>query len=48
MINIYFFIFRNIIHGSDSIESADKEINLWFQPNELISWTQANDGQIYE
>ena len=21
---------RNVIHGSDSVESANKEINLWF------------------
>ncbi|OLN18277.1 nucleoside-diphosphate kinase, partial [Corynebacterium diphtheriae] len=21
---------RNIIHGSDSVESAEREINLWF------------------
>uniref|UniRef100_A0AAY4C455 Nucleoside diphosphate kinase n=1 Tax=Denticeps clupeoides TaxID=299321 RepID=A0AAY4C455_9TELE len=26
---------RNIIHGSDSIESANKEINLWFKPEEM-------------
>nr|ALO19879.1 oncoprotein nm23 [Palaemon carinicauda] len=39
---------RNIIRGSDSIESADKEIALWFRPEELTSWTQANDSWIYE
>eukprot|EP00834_Sanchytrium_tribonematis_P005010 NODE_277_length_10928_cov_0.583987.p8 type:complete len:200 gc:universal NODE_277_length_10928_cov_0.583987:6413-7012(+) len=27
---------RNIIHGSDSEESANKEISLWFQPGELV------------
>ncbi|TFK04638.1 keratin, type II cytoskeletal 80 [Platysternon megacephalum] len=26
---------RNIIHGSDSVESAETEINLWFTPEEL-------------
>src|SRR5699024_1650364 len=26
---------RNIIHGSDSVESANKEINLWFNAEEL-------------
>lgn len=25
---------RNIIHGSDSVDSANKEIGLWFQENE--------------
>lgn len=25
----------NICHGSDSIESAEREIKLWFNENEL-------------
>ena len=29
---------RNIIHGSDAVESANKEIALWFKPEELVSW----------
>merc|ERR1712138_166591 len=29
---------RNIIHGSDSVESADKEIKLWFKDEELVKW----------
>ena len=29
---------RNIIHGSDSVESANKEIALWFKPEELVHW----------
>ncbi|CAD7673167.1 unnamed protein product [Nyctereutes procyonoides] len=29
---------RNIIHGSDSVESAEKEIGLWFQPEELVDY----------
>ncbi|KAI8876492.1 NDK-domain-containing protein, partial [Backusella circina FSU 941] len=34
---------RNIIHGSDSYESAEKEIGLWFgKAGELIEWTPAN------
>ncbi|KAG1380114.1 hypothetical protein G6F61_004350 [Rhizopus arrhizus] len=34
---------RNIIHGSDSFESAEKEINLWFgKAGELVDWTPAN------
>uniref|UniRef100_A0A2P2HVW7 Nucleoside diphosphate kinase n=1 Tax=Hirondellea gigas TaxID=1518452 RepID=A0A2P2HVW7_9CRUS len=39
---------RNIIHGSDSVESANKEIALWFKPEELLSWTQATQAWIYE
>ncbi|KAL1929578.1 hypothetical protein VTP01DRAFT_1716 [Rhizomucor pusillus] len=34
---------RNIVHGSDSYESAEKEISLWFgKAGELIDWTPAN------
>ncbi len=29
---------RNIIHGSDAIETAQKEIALWFKEEELVSW----------
>ncbi len=29
---------RNIIHGSDSVESANHEINLWFKAEELNNW----------
>lgn len=29
---------RNIIHGSDSIESAQREICLWFKPEEVINF----------
>merc|ERR1712056_18936 len=29
---------RNICHGSDAVESANKEIALWFKPEELCSW----------
>jgi len=39
---------RNIIHGSDSVESANKEIALWFKDNELVSWTPASVNWVYE
>ena len=29
---------RNVIHGSDSVESAQREINLWFKEEELSSY----------
>ncbi|UTR14633.1 nucleoside-diphosphate kinase [Salipaludibacillus sp. LMS25] len=29
---------RNIIHGSDSLESAEREINLYFTKDELITY----------
>lgn len=31
-------IARNIIHGSDAIETANREISLWFKDDELVSW----------
>jgi nucleoside-diphosphate kinase len=30
---------RNIIHGSDAVETAHEEISLWFKEEELSSWT---------
>lgn len=39
---------RNIIHGSDSIESAQKEIALWFEPQELAEYTPVAQPWIYE
>ncbi|MEO0969939.1 MAG: nucleoside-diphosphate kinase [Cyanobacteria bacterium J06639_18] len=29
---------RNLIHGSDAIETAQREISLWFSDEELVSW----------
>jgi nucleoside-diphosphate kinase len=39
---------RNLVHGSDSPENGEKEIALWFQPNELITWQRNNDSWIFE
>ena len=39
---------RNIIHGSDSVDSANHEIALWFKPEELNSWEHHSKSQIYE
>uniref|UniRef100_A0A8C7GGR8 Nucleoside diphosphate kinase n=1 Tax=Oncorhynchus kisutch TaxID=8019 RepID=A0A8C7GGR8_ONCKI len=38
---------RNIIHGSDSVESANTEINLWFKPEELCSYTSCSSSWLY-
>jgi nucleoside-diphosphate kinase len=29
---------RNIIHGSDALETAHREISLWFAEEEICSW----------
>merc|ERR1711872_194832 len=39
---------RNICHGSDSVESANHEIALWFKPEELCDWTSSQKDWIYE
>ena len=39
---------RNIIHGSDAVESANHEIKLWFKDEELCSWESHSNSWIYE
>jgi nucleoside-diphosphate kinase len=39
---------RNLIHGSDAIETAQREIALWFQDSELTAWEPANKAWLYE
>lgn len=39
---------RNIIHGSDSPESAAREISLFFREDELFSYNRDVDKWIYE
>jgi nucleoside-diphosphate kinase len=43
----FFLCYRNVIHGSDSIESANKEIALWF-PEGLADWQSSQHPWIYE
>lgn len=39
---------RNVIHGSDSVESANNEIDLWFGRSNLIQWRHHSDAWVYE
>ena len=39
---------RNIIHGSDSVESAEREIKLWFKPEEINEYKRDSDKWLYE
>ncbi len=39
---------RNLIHGSDAIETAQREINLWFKPEELVDWKPTVIPWLYE
>ncbi|KAI3713527.1 hypothetical protein L1987_72105 [Smallanthus sonchifolius] len=38
---------RNIIHGSDGPETAKDEINLWFKPEEVTSYTSNQEKWVY-
>lgn len=39
---------RNLIHGSDSLENAEKEIALFFRPDEIVAWSREADRWIFE
>ena len=49
-ITLYLLIsfYRNICHGSDSVQSAEKEIALWFKPEELTNWEPCEKPWVYE
>lgn len=42
------FIGRNLVHGSDSVETAEFEINLWFKPGEIVSYKRIDDAWMSE
>ncbi len=39
---------RNIIHASDSLASAEREIGLFFQPEEIQTYTRIDEVWLYE
>ena len=39
---------RNLIHGSDSAESAERELALFFRPEEILAYSRSNDVWIVE
>jgi nucleoside-diphosphate kinase len=39
---------RNIIHGSDSVQSAEKEIGLWFTEAKIAKWRSVQTEWVYE
>lgn len=39
---------RNLIHGSDAVETAQREIALWFEESDITSWKPALQNWIYE
>jgi nucleoside-diphosphate kinase len=39
---------RNLVHGSDSVESAEREIGIFFEGQELPSWSRDVDRWVFE
>jgi nucleoside-diphosphate kinase len=39
---------RNLIHGSDAVDTAQSEISLWFKEEELVSWQPTLATWLYE
>lgn len=39
---------RNLIHASSSIEDAEKEINLWFSPEEIVNYRLIQEKILYD
>jgi nucleoside-diphosphate kinase len=39
---------HNLVHGSDSPETAGREVALWFKPEELVDYERAIDAWILD
>jgi len=39
---------KNLTHASDTPENGEKEVALWFRPEELLAWERDADRWIYE
>ncbi len=39
---------RNIVHCSDMVEEAKREIGIWFKEGELISWKSIQEKMLYD
>jgi nucleoside-diphosphate kinase len=39
---------RNLVHGSDSLESAEREVALFFRADELLTYERAIDRWVFE
>ena len=42
------YVQYNLIHGSDSPESAQREIALFFNETELVTWERSTDPWLFE
>jgi nucleoside-diphosphate kinase len=39
---------RNVIHGSDGLESAERELGIFFRSEELLDWSRTGEGWFKE
>jgi len=39
---------RNLTHASDTVENGEKEVELWFKSQELVTWGRSVDPWIFE
>lgn len=39
---------RNLVHGSDSVESANREIGIFFEGQPVLDWQRDTDRWIFE
>ncbi len=39
---------RNVVHASDSLQSAEREIAIFFSESEIVSYRRADEPWIYE
>ncbi len=39
---------RNLTHASDTVENGEKEVALWFKPEELVDWQREIDRWVFE
>lgn len=38
---------RNVVHASDSVETAQREIGFWFRRDELVAWDSRDRDNVY-
>lgn len=39
---------RNLTHASDKPETSEREVALWFRPEELVAWEREVDRWVFE
>ena len=38
---------QNLIHASESVREAEREIKIWFKPEEMHVWQRVDEGLLY-